>query len=124
MQIGPVSGVPEAPAVREAVVRLKAMAEEGIQQLSREQRPREAEHPGSLEALREDLKRLTEQANNLLKHFQRHLEYSIHEPTRTVIVRLIDDRTEEVIREIPSEDLLNLYVNLMELAGLLVNHRE
>jgi len=53
----------------------------------------------------------------------RHLQYIYHEDSGEYFVRIIDDETDEVIREIPPEKLLNIYASLKEVAGLLYDAR-
>lgn len=64
-----------------------------------------------------------EKANEKLVVANRELEFSIHEKTKEIIVRVIDVDTKEVIREIPPEKILNMVANMLELAGLLVDER-
>jgi uncharacterized FlaG/YvyC family protein len=47
---------------------------------------------------------------------------TIHKPD-DIIVKIIDTDTKEVIREIPSEKILDMFANMLELAGLLVDER-
>lgn len=64
-----------------------------------------------------------EKANKELVIANRALEFSVHEKTKEIIVRVIDVETKEVIREIPSEKILDLLANMLELAGILVDER-
>lgn len=61
---------------------------------------------------------------NETMHFQgRSLKFEIHEKTNDIMVKIIDTETKEVIREIPSEKLLDMFANMLEMAGLLVDER-
>lgn len=64
-----------------------------------------------------------EKANKELVIANRALEFSVHEKTKEILVRVIDTETKEVIREIPSEKILDMVANMLELAGLLVDER-
>ena len=55
--------------------------------------------------------------------FFHHLEYNLHEDSGQYFVKVIDDKTDEVIREIPPEKLLDIYSSLMEMVGLFVDER-
>ena len=55
--------------------------------------------------------------------FFHHLEYSLHEDSGEYFVKVIDDKTDEVIREIPPEKLLDIYSSLMEMVGLFIDER-
>lgn len=52
--------------------------------------------------------------NEGLKRADDHLKFSVHKETGRVIVRLMDDESGEVLREIPSEKFLNMVVHLQE----------
>ena len=55
--------------------------------------------------------------------FFHHLEYSLHEDSGQYFVKVVDNKTEEVIREIPPEKLLDIYASLMEMVGIFVDER-
>lgn len=64
-----------------------------------------------------------EQANTEMKKLETNLRFSIHEKTKRILVKIVDSHTEEVIREIPPEKLLDMCAFMMEKAGLLVDRR-
>lgn len=51
------------------------------------------------------------------------LRYSVHDKTNTIIVKVIDKDTNEVLREIPPEKMLDLVASLMELSGIMIDER-
>ncbi|MBO8167958.1 MAG: flagellar protein FlaG [Thermoanaerobacteraceae bacterium] len=58
--------------------------------------------------------------------FDMHLtrfEFSIHEATREIVVKVKDAETGEVIREIPPEKILDMVAKMWELAGLIVDEK-
>lgn len=66
-----------------------------------------------------------EAANKSVKVYDRRLEYSIHEATHQIMIKVIDTSTpdETVIREIPSEKILDMVAKMWELAGLFVDEK-
>jgi flagellar protein FlaG len=64
-----------------------------------------------------------EKANHALVLSNRALEFSVHEKTKEIMVKVIDTETKEVIREIPSEKILDMVANILEMAGILVDER-
>ncbi|MFZ7101340.1 MAG: flagellar protein FlaG [Peptococcaceae bacterium] len=64
-----------------------------------------------------------EEANDKIEIHNKRLEFSIHEKTKEIMVKIIDQETKEVIKEIPPEKILDIVAGLMELAGLLVDER-
>jgi len=52
-----------------------------------------------------------------------HLHLEVNAMTRTVTVKVINDQSGEVIRQIPSEELMGLAVSMENGEGVLVNRR-
>ncbi|GAA4873828.1 hypothetical protein GCM10023310_61830 [Paenibacillus vulneris] len=51
------------------------------------------------------------------------VEVSVHEETKQVMVKVLDQDSGKVIREIPPEKMLDLVANMMKVAGLLIDER-
>jgi len=51
------------------------------------------------------------------------LEVKIHESTRSVVMRVMNRETGELIREVPPERTLDIVYKMMEIAGLLFDER-
>lgn len=64
-----------------------------------------------------------ERANKSLAGTNRKFEVSVHEKTNDIMVKVIDTESNEVIREIPPEKILDLVAKLWELAGIIVDER-
>lgn len=64
-----------------------------------------------------------EKANEAVSVANRRFEYSIHERTKQIMVKVINVETEEIIREIPPEKILDLVAMIWEMAGLIVDER-
>lgn len=71
----------------------------------------------------EELIKSIESANEELIVYDRRLEFSIHEKTKDIMVKVIDASTDEIIREIPPEKILDLAAYLMEISGLIVDEK-
>ena len=54
---------------------------------------------------------------------QTQLEFSIHEGTKEIMVKVINTDTKEVVREIPAEKILDMVAKIWELAGIIVDER-
>lgn len=67
------------------------------------------------------IRKAVEQLNSSLGKTE--CRYSFHEQTNRVMIRLVDKDTEEVIREFPAEETLNMIAKAWELAGLLVDEK-
>jgi len=64
-----------------------------------------------------------EKANKALVFSNYALEFSVHEKTKEIMVKVVDTETNEVIREIPSEKILDMLANILEMSGILVDER-
>lgn len=62
-------------------------------------------------------------ANNTLKEHRTRCEFSYHEETNRVSIKVIDRDTDKVIREIPPEESLKILEKVWELAGILVDEK-
>lgn len=51
------------------------------------------------------------------------LEFTVHEQTKLIAVKVLDKETGEVIREVPPEKTLDFVAKLWEMAGLLVDEK-
>ncbi|HZX20764.1 MAG TPA: flagellar protein FlaG [Clostridia bacterium] len=64
-----------------------------------------------------------EKANKSFEPFDRRFEVSIHEKTKSVMVKVINSISDEVIREIPPEKILDMVAYMLEVAGIIVDER-
>ena len=61
------------------------------------------------------------QANTALKQHHRRIDRSVHETTKTIMYKMIDTETDEVIREFPPKKIQDMIAKMWELAGLFVD---
>lgn len=66
---------------------------------------------------------MIERANKRIMGSICNFEYSIHEQTKQIMVKVIDRDTKEIIREIPPEKVLDMVAHLWEAAGIIVDER-
>lgn len=69
---------------------------------------------------------LVRMIDNALKDLQgpsTALEISVHKKTHALLVKVLNQETGEVIREVPPEKTLDLVAKLMESAGILIDER-
>lgn len=72
---------------------------------------------------KDELEKAVEQSNRLLFKDDNRFEFKIHERTGRMMVKLINKESDEVIKEIPSEKILDLIANIWDLVGILVDER-
>lgn len=64
-----------------------------------------------------------EKANKAIAGANREFKFSIHAKTKAIMVKVIDSDTNEVVREIPPEKILDMVARMWEMAGILVDER-
>ena len=62
-----------------------------------------------------------DQANKALKQHHRRIDRSVHEVTKTVMYKMINTDTDEIIREFPPQKIQDMIAKMWELAGLFVD---
>lgn len=75
------------------------------------------------EITEEEIIKAIEKANKEFVIYDRKFEFSIHEETKEIMVKVINAKTDEVIREIPPEKILDMIARMWELAGILVDEK-
>lgn len=61
--------------------------------------------------------------NKELTKLETNLRFSVHKKTRQIVVKIIDTNTQEVIKEVPSEKILDMVASMMERAGLILDRK-
>jgi flagellar protein FlaG len=80
--------------------------------------------PPSVEALRAELGDSVQIVNERLAFRGQSLNIDVDPATGAVVVKISDDKTGEVVRQIPSEDMLRIARNIEVLTGILVDQKE
>ncbi|WP_044892944.1 flagellar protein FlaG [Bacillus alveayuensis] len=72
---------------------------------------------------KEKLKEIVKGMNEFLQPSQTSLKFELHNELKEYYVQIIDERTREVIREIPPKKLLDMYATMMQFVGLIVDKK-
>ena len=75
------------------------------------------------EPTQEQVTQATEGVNAFLKASSSHVQFTLHEDSGRMMVEVIDDSTSEVIRTIPSKEILDLAAKIGELVGTLLDKK-
>jgi flagellar protein FlaG len=75
--------------------------------------------PESDEGVPEDLKTMVRDLQRVSETFNRRLSFSYNEKLSQVVVKIIDNDTDKVVREIPPVELQHCYEHIREVLGLL-----
>lgn len=104
----PPAQVPSAtPAIR---------PETAVQTEQDARRAREAEETAK-EA--EPLDVVVSEMNDLVRDMHRELRFSVDDDSGETVIKVVDRETDEVVRQIPSEELMRLRQRLQEAAGVI-----
>jgi flagellar protein FlaG len=72
---------------------------------------------------KEKLEEVVKGLNEFLQPSQTSLKFKLHDELQEYYVQIINERTNEVIREIPPKKLLDIYAAMMEFVGLIVDKK-
>lgn len=71
----------------------------------------------------EDLQKSIEKMLKTLEGDSTSLKFEVHKATNTIMVKVIDNETQKVIREIPSEKILDMVASIWKLVGIIVDKK-
>lgn len=72
---------------------------------------------------KQKLEEIVKGMNEFLQPSHTSLKFNVHEDLKEYYIQLIDDRTKEVVREIPPKKLLDMYAAMMKFVGLIVDRK-
>ena len=57
--------------------------------------------------------------NEMVQNLHRNLQFTVDEESGETIIKVVDSETDEVVRQIPSEEIVRLHRQMKEVAGVL-----
>ncbi|ARK32079.1 flagellar protein FlaG [Halalkalibacter krulwichiae] len=72
---------------------------------------------------KEALRRQVESMNELLKSNMTSVKFNMHDELNRSYIQLVSKDNDEIIREIPSEEFLNMVASMLKHAGLLIDKK-
>ena len=84
-----------------------------------EQHWKEAAKPEELDEL--EVQEAVEALNDAIEYINRALRFSVHEDTQRMMVKVVNLENNEVIKEIPPEEVLDTVARIREMIGLLID---
>jgi flagellar protein FlaG len=81
------------------------------------------EKKGIQEISKEQLEEIVKGMNEFLQPSHTSLKFELHDELKEYYVQIIDERTDEIIREIPPKKLLDMYAAMMQFVGLIVDQK-
>lgn len=79
--------------------------------------------PLKKEINKDELNSAVDRANRVLFKNDTHLKFEIHEKTKDIMVKVINNETGETLKEFPPEKILDMVAKLWEIAGLFVDEK-
>ncbi len=96
--------------------KLEALTARNNEQLAQHERQ-------PLKQSKDNIEKVVKSINDFLKPSNSHLKFEFHEELKEYYVTIVDDTTKEVLKEIPSKKLLDMYSSMKEYLGLLVDRK-
>ena len=75
------------------------------------------------EQKKEKIDEIVNGLNEFLQPSQTSLKFKLHDKLNEYYVTIVDDRTQEVVKEIPSKKLLDIYAAMTDFLGLVVDKK-
>ena len=72
---------------------------------------------------REQLEKVVKGINDFIETSNTHIQFKLHEKLNEYYVTVVDNDTKEVVREIPSKKVLDVYAAMTEFIGLIVDKK-
>ncbi|WP_252502410.1 flagellar protein FlaG [Sporosarcina sp. Marseille-Q4943] len=66
---------------------------------------------------------MTDSMNKFLESVNTQLRFKLHNELKEYYVTIVDSKTDEVVREIPSKKLMDVYAAMKEFVGLLIDRK-
>ncbi|SFC60581.1 flagellar protein FlaG [Clostridium uliginosum] len=67
---------------------------------------------------KEDLDKALLKLNKFLDDEKVHTEYSVHKDLGTIMIKIVDDNTKDIIMEVPSEKILDMVASMCKQCGI------
>ncbi len=71
----------------------------------------------------EKAKKMTESINRFMETTNTNLRFQYHEDLKEYYVTIVDSKTNELVKEIPSKKLMDIYAAMRDFMGLMVDHK-
>ena len=70
-----------------------------------------------------DLKKMTEAMNHSLKSMNTNIRFKYHEKTKELMVQVVDESNDKVLKEIPSHEFLDTIAAIRECVGVMLDKK-
>ena len=70
-----------------------------------------------------ETKELTDGMNKFLESVDTELRFKMHDELHEYYVTIVDSKTDEVVREIPSKKLMDMHAEMKKFLGILIDRK-
>lgn len=75
------------------------------------------------QATEKDVKKAVDKLNKFMRDKDTHVEYELYGRFKDLTIRIIDNKTKEVLKEIPPRKIIDMVDKLCELAGVFMDKK-
>ncbi|SHI58907.1 flagellar protein FlaG [Clostridium amylolyticum] len=73
------------------------------------------------ELTKDNIDKALEKLNTFLRDEDTHAVYEVHDKLKDVMIKIVNNKTNEVVLEIPPKKILDLVAKMCEMVGILVD---
>ena len=77
----------------------------------------------SHEELKQELEEKIEDMNKITETLEENLSFKLHDETDRIMVQVVNVKTNEVVKEMPPEEMLDLAAKIHKMVGLLIDEK-
>ncbi|WNS81320.1 flagellar protein FlaG [Domibacillus sp. DTU_2020_1001157_1_SI_ALB_TIR_016] len=88
-----------------------------------EQKPAAEAAEPSTPVREEELQKFADQVNTFLQPTQTHVQFEYHDELQEYYAVIVDNNSGEIIKEIPSKKILDMYAAMTQFIGLFVDKK-
>lgn len=81
--------------------------------------PKELNFLQNSDKIKKALEQVADGLNEMVKVFNRKIDFIVHDDTNRTMVKVIDTETGKILREIPPEEILDLVAKMQEAFGII-----
>lgn len=106
----------------QSFTRLENQTSEEVKQIQAQERHHE-DTTTKEPVTKEKIEDVVHGMNEFMATSNTHLKFEFHDKLKEYYVTIVDDRTQEIVKEIPAKKMLDMHAAMTEFVGLLVDKK-
>ncbi|MFC7785931.1 flagellar protein FlaG [Rossellomorea sp. GCM10028870] len=106
----------------QSFTRLENQTSEEVKQIQAQERHHE-ETKTQEPVTKEKMEDVVHGMNEFMSTSNTHLKFEFHDKLQEYYVTIVDDRTQEIVKEIPARKILDMHAAMTEFVGLMVDKK-